>query len=100
MTRETPGHLLNVAADRRAREERRAIEIETLNRASDRRDRWVLAQCIALAFLGVPFYAWSWHVVDPDRARIWAALGFAVSYAAPFFRWLVYHVRTSETFGY
>lgn len=93
-------NLLDVPPERRAREERRALEIETLGRAAERRDRRMFAQCIALCLLGVPFYAWSWHTVDPDRAQIWAALGFAVSYAAPFFRWLVYHVRTSETFGY
>jgi len=92
-------HLLDVASSRRAREARRAEEIEASNRYSERKGRRVLAHCIALAFLGVPFYAWSWHVSDPERAQVWSALGFAISYAAPFFRWLVYHMRTSDTFG-
>lgn len=39
------------------------------------------------------------HVDGSERAEIWTALGFAVSYAAPFFRWLAYHTRTSEEFG-
>ena len=92
--------LLHLSAERRAREERRALETETLGRAADRRDRRVFAECIALVLLGVPFYAWSWNTDDPNHAQIRAALGFAVSYAAPFFRWLLYHVRTSETFGH
>jgi hypothetical protein len=95
----TGRHLLDVASSRRDREARRAGEIEASNRYSERRGRRVLIECIALAFLGVPFYAWSWHVSDPDVARVWSALGFAISYAAPFFRWLVYHMRSSDTFG-
>lgn len=97
----TAGHepkLLDVSASRRQREQRRAEEVDALDRAAVRRDRGVLVQCIALAFAGVPFYAWSWHVSDPGLAQVWSALGFAVSYAAPFFRWLVYHMRTSEEF--
>jgi hypothetical protein len=88
--------LLDVAPARREREARRAVEVEHGIRVSQREARRAFAECIGLAFLGVPFYAWSWHV--EDRAQVWSALGFAISYAAPFFRWVLYHMRTSETF--
>ena len=90
--------LLDVSSARRARESRRALEIEKGNRWAERTGRRVLAECIVLAFLGVPFYAWSWHIDDPDRAQVWSALGFATSYAAPFFRWVFHHMRTSDSF--
>jgi len=90
--------LLDVPTARREREARRAGEIEHGNRVTERAGRRAFAECIALAFLGVPFYAWSWHVEATDRAQVWSALGFAISYAAPFFRWVLYHMRTSETF--
>ena len=64
----------------------------------ERTARRVLAECIGLAFLGVPFYAWSLYVPNQGLAEVWSALAFAVSYAAPFFRWLVYHMQTSEEF--
>ena len=95
----TDPRLLDVPPARREREARRAGEVEHGNQVSERAARRVIAECIGLAFLGVPFYAWSWHVADPDRAQVWSALGFAISYAAPFFRWVLYHMRTSETFG-
>jgi len=56
-------------------------------------------QCVALAFIGVPVYAASWGLADPGLTRVAGALGFFVSYAAPFFRWLIYHIRESEEFG-
>ncbi|HEX7024768.1 MAG TPA: hypothetical protein VF187_08130, partial [Gemmatimonadales bacterium] len=60
-----------------------------------RRTMW---QCVALTFSGVPVYAWSWHLTDPRMADIAIASGFFLSYAAPFFRWLAWHVRGSESF--
>jgi hypothetical protein len=94
----TDPQLLDVSAARREREARRAVEIDESNRLTERAGRRALAECIGLAFLGVPFYAWSWHVENPDQARVWSALGFAITYAGPFFRWVLYHMRTSETF--
>jgi hypothetical protein len=99
MTGPVHSRLLDVSASRRDREQRRAEEIDALNRDAERKYRRVIVQCIALAFLGVPFYGWGMHVDGSERAEIWTALGFAVSYAAPFFRWLAYHTRTSEEFG-
>lgn len=91
--------ILPISSSRRGREARRAAEIDAAENASRRTDRRVIVECAALTLLGTPFYAWSWHVTDSGHAAIWTALGFAVSYAGPFFRWLVHHTRTSETFN-
>lgn len=91
--------ILPVSQARRGREARRAAEIDAAEKLGRRTSLRVIVECVALTLLGTPFYAWSWHLTDPDRAAIWAALGFAVSYAGPFFRWLLYHTRNSETFN-
>ena len=98
----TGRHLLDVGSSRRDREARRAGEIEASNRYSERRGRRVLIECIALAFLGVPFYAWSWHLTDPRQVNLVVAGGFFISYALPYFRWLAHHVvdyRQGSRFG-
>jgi hypothetical protein len=59
----------------------------------------VMWQCVALAFVGVPVYAVSWGLTDPGLTRVSVTFGFFLSYAAPFFRWLTYHVRESEEFA-
>ena len=91
--------ILPISEARQGREARRAAEIDAAEQVWRRTSRRVIAECIALTLLGTPFYAWSWHLTDPDRAAIWTALGFAVSYAGPFFRWLWHHTRTSESFN-
>ena len=74
-------------------------EVDAAENLSRRTNRRVIVECVLLTLLGTPFYAWSWHVTDPDRAAIWTAAGFAVSYAGPFFRWLLHHTRTSDAFN-
>jgi len=91
--------LLDLDPDRIATEERRAREKEEADRAFGRTRNRMLWQCVALGFAGVPFYAWSWHLTDPREVNLSVAAGFFISYALPFFRWLAYHVRTSEEFG-
>ena len=91
--------ILPIPQSRRGREARRAAEVDAAENFSRRTNRRVMVECVALTLLGTPFYAWSWHGTDPDRAAIWTAAGFAVSYAGPFFRWLVHHTRTSDTFN-
>ena len=91
--------ILPMSTARREREARRAAEVDEAENISRRTNRRVMVECTALTLLGTPFYAWSWHLTDPDRAAIWTALGFAVSYAGPFFRWLLHHTHTSETFN-
>lgn len=90
--------LLDLPPERQALELRRVREREAADAAFDRRRRLMLWQCVALSFLGVPVYAVSWGGVDPGMTQVWSALGLFVSYAAPFFRWLVYHVRVSDEF--
>ena len=91
--------ILPISQSRRGREARRAAEVDAAENVSSRANRRMIVECAALTLLGTPFYAWSWHVTDPDRAAIWTALGFAISYAGPFLRLVVHHTRTSETFN-
>ena len=90
--------LLDLLPERRADEQRRALERETEHRLFERRRSRVFWQCVALTFAGAPIYLWSWHLTD-HRAEIAASFALLVSYAAPFFRWLAYHISESETFG-
>ena len=91
--------ILPVSNARSGREARRAAEIDESNRVTTRSTRRLLVECVLIVFLGTPFYAWSWHVTDPDEAAVWTALGSAITFAGPFFRWLLHHTRTSETFN-
>ena len=91
-------HLLDLPPQRRAIELRRVQEREAASADFDRARRRMMWQCAALSLIGVPIYATSWGVADERLARVWISLGFFVSYAAPFFRWLRYHVKTSEEF--
>jgi len=92
------GRLLDPSTERERRERRRALEEAADERELNRRRRRMLWQCVALTFLGVPVYAYSWHVTDPRQAELAGAAGFVVSYVGPFFRWLAYHVSQSEEF--
>ena len=98
MTAQHEPKLLDVSAARRDRERHQAEESDRLNRDADRKRRRVLVQCVGLAFAWVPFYGLSMRTDNQGIAEVWSALAFAVSYAAPFFRWLVYHMHTSEEF--
>lgn len=92
--------LLELDPDRVATEARRAREREAAEQTIERTRRRVLWQCVALSFVGVPFYAWSWHLTDPRSVNLSVACGFFISYALPFFRWLAHHITTSEEFGH
>ena len=91
--------LLPVSAHRIAAERRLAREREAADRALERSRRRVFWQCVALSFAGVPLYALSWRLADDRMADIAVAAGFFVSYALPFFRWLAWHVKTSDAFS-
>ena len=91
------GRLLELPAERREVEKRRALEEEAGYEAFERRRARVFWQCVALSFAGVPLYAWSWHLTG-DSARVAAAGALVISYAVPFFRWVVYLVSESEEF--
>ena len=90
--------LLELDPERIAAEARRAREKEEATQAFERTRRRMLWQCVALSFAGVPFYAWSWRITDTRQVNLLVAAGFVISYAIPFFRWLAYHIRTSEEF--
>lgn len=96
MTREP---LLALPPERRDIELRRVEAAEATADAFERRRRRVMWQCVALSLLGVPIYAASWGSTDVRTNQLLLALGFFISYAAPFFRWLAYHVRISGEFG-
>lgn len=91
-------HLLELSPERRELELRRIREREAADLAFERKRRRVMWQCVSLTFLGAPVYAASWALTDPRMTQLAAALGFFISYAAPFFRWLAYHVKVSEAF--
>jgi len=90
--------LLELSAKQAEVERRRALEKDAAERRFEQRRRRVLWQCAALLFIGVPFYGYSWHLTDPREAELPAALGFLLSYAGPFFRWVLYLVGESEEF--
>lgn len=94
----TRGRMLDPSTERERRERRRAeqqAEDELVDRRKRRRMLW---QCVALTFIGVPVYAYSWHLTDLRMAEVAISAGFVLSYAAPFFRWLAYHISESEEF--
>lgn len=91
--------LLGFDRGRVAAETRRAAEKEAAQQSYERTRRRVFWQCVALTLTGVPVYALSWRFTDPLKIDLAIAGGFFLSYALPFFRWLVYHVRNSEEFA-
>lgn len=90
--------LVRLSPERLDRERRRAEDIEAQQRAYEGRRGRVLWQCAGLTFTGVPVYAWSWHLTDPSYSQIAVALALFLSYAAPFLRWLAYHIAESDSF--
>lgn len=90
--------LLGLDPGRVALESRRAAEQEAARLGYDRKRKRLFWQCVALSLSGVPVYALSWRFTDPLQINLAIAGGFVLSYALPFFRWLVYHVRNAEEF--
>ena len=88
--------LLPISDAQRARETAHATAAEEAERQSRREAHRVAWQCVALTFLGVPLYLWSWHLNDARQSAVVASAAFLVSYAAPFFRWVVYRVGRDE----
>jgi hypothetical protein len=82
--------------ERLAKEHRRASETEAAHKAWARETRRVFWQCTALAFLGVPVYALSWYLTDPDQVGLAHAGAFCVSYVGPWARFLVFHLRRAD----
>ena len=91
--------LLGLDSGRVDAETRRSREQEEAHRSYDRKRKRLFWQCVALSLTGVPVYALSWRFTDPLKVNLAIALGFFLSYALPFFRWLVFHVRHSEEFA-
>ena len=94
----THGRLLDPSTERERRERRRAQEQAEDELEDRRKRRRMLWQCVALTFIGVPVYAYSWYVTDLRQAELAISAGFVLSYGAPFFRWLAYHISESEAF--
>jgi hypothetical protein len=88
--------MIILPAERLAKELRRASETEAAHKAWARENRRVFWQCAALAFLGVPVYAVSWYLTDPDQADLLQAGAFCVSYVGPWARFLAFHLRRAE----
>ena len=88
--------MIILPAERLAKELRRATETEAAHKAWARETRRVFWQCSALAFLGVPVYAVSWYLTDPDQVGLAQAGAFCVSYVGPWARFLVFHLRRAD----
>lgn len=88
--------LIGLTAERKAKELRRATEIEAAHKAWSREQRRAFWQGAALAFLGVPLYAVSWYLTDPAEIALVQAGAMCVSYVAPWFRFLIFHLRRVE----
>lgn len=82
---------LTLSEQQKAREAAGAALAEQAEREVARETRRVGWQCVALTFLGVPLYLWSWHLDDSRSSHVVASAAFLVSYAAPFFRWVIWH---------
>ncbi len=94
----TAQRLVQLSEQQRELEQRHAAQQAEDEPEFLRRRRRMLWQCVALTFVGVPVYAYGWHLSDPGQSSVVASAGFVLSYAAPFFRWVAYLVATSEEF--
>ncbi len=92
--------LLVQSAEIRAREAARARERENAERGWQREKHAVMWQCVALSLAGVPLFGLSMHLDDGRRAELALAAAFVVSYAGPFFRWLVFHLKSIDRDDY
>lgn len=88
--------MISLSAERAARELYRASEHEAAHRAWARGNRRAFWQSAALAFLGVPVYALSWYLTDPDQIGVVQASAYCVSYVGPWIRLLVFHLRRAD----
>ena len=92
--------LLAQSAEMREREATRARERQDAEQGWQRERHAVMWQCVALSFAGVPIFGLSFHLTDGRRAQVAVAAAFFVSYACPFARWLVYHLRSVDQGDY
>lgn len=90
--------LLDLSSEQQERERRQADQEQADQDAFEHRRGRVLWQCVALTFTGVPLYVWSWSLTDGRQSELAASFALVLSYVAPFFRWLAYHIRESEEF--
>ena len=92
--------LLVQSDEARRREAARAHEREDAERGWLREKHVVMWQCVALSFAGVPLFGLSMYIDDGRRADVALAAAFFVSYAGPFFRWLVFHLKCVDRDDY
>ena len=92
--------MLTLSTAQREREERHAREPELQTASWQRSVRGMFLQSILLTFLGVPLYAYAWHLADPARAQMVGAAAFLVSYVGPLIRMLVFHLRATARGDY
>lgn len=88
--------MISLSAERVARERRRASENDAVHTAWARENHRAFWQSAALAFLGVPVYALSWYLTDPDQIGVVQAGAYCVSYVGPWIRLLVFHLRRAD----
>ena len=94
-----PGMLVQ-SDEARRREAARAGERQIAEQDWQRRKHAVLWQCVALGFVGVPLFGLSMYIDDGRRADVALAAAFFVSYACPFFRWLIFHLQSIDRDDY
>jgi len=90
-----PGMLVQSDEVRR-REAARAGERQAAEQDWQRRKHAVMWQCVVLSFAGVPLFGLSMRIDDGRQADIALAAAFFVSYAGPFFRWLIFHLQSVD----
>ena len=88
--------MISLSAERAAKELRRASETEAAHKLWARENRRAFWQGVALAFLGVPVYAWSWYLTDPDQINLVQTGAYCVSYVGPWSRLLVFHLGRAD----
>ena len=88
--------MISLSAERVATERRRVAENEAAHQAWARENHRAFWQSVALAFLGVPVYAVSWSLTDPDQIGMVQAGAYCVSYVGPWVRLLVFHLRRAD----
>ena len=88
--------MIILSAERTTRERRRALEHEAAHTAWAGENRRAFWQSAALAFLGVPVYALSWYLTDPDQIGLVQAGAYCVTYVGPWIRLLVFHLRRAD----
>jgi hypothetical protein len=88
--------MISLSPERVARERRRASEHEAAHTAWSRENHRAFWQSAGLVFLGVPVYALSWYLTDPDQIGVVQAGAYCVSYVGPWVRLLAFHLRRAD----